>query len=166
MNANNDPHHDAAPNVSLDMRGTSCPAPLLGAKKLVDDLKPGEVLMLLSDCPGTQDDLFAWAKQTDNHIVRTERRSDGGHAYYIQRGRSRLPAANAVLDLRGTVCPGPIVEAKKLLNGMRPGETLKLVSNCPGIRSDVADWVKATGLRLLGTDEVGPGEFEFYIGKP
>jgi TusA-related sulfurtransferase len=62
-------------------------------------------------------------------------------------------------------CPGPIVEAKKLLNGMRAGETLKLVSNCPGIAADVEDWVKATGLTLRGVDEVGAGEFEFYIAK-
>lgn len=156
---------DLHPSVTLDMRGTSCPAPLLGAKRLVDDLKPGEVLMLLSDCPGTRDDLIAWAKFTDNHIARTERRADGGHAYYIERGRIRHPAANAVLDLRGVLCPGPIVEAKKLLNGMRAGETLKLVSNCPGISSDVRDWVKATGLKLLGAEEVGAGEFEFYIAK-
>ena len=153
------------PNVTLDMRGTHCPAPLLGAKKLVDDLKPGEVLVLLSDCPGTPDDLFAWARYTGNHVAHTERLADGGHAYHIQRGRSRHPSANAVLDLRGTVCPGPIVEAKKLLNGMQRGETMKLVSNCPGIGADVADWVKATGFTLLEADEIAPGEFEFYIRK-
>ena len=77
------------PTVTLDMCGTSCPAPLLGAKKIVDDLGPGEVLLLLSDCPGTQDDLFAWTKYTDNRIVRTERRPDGSHAYYIRRGRAQ-----------------------------------------------------------------------------
>ena len=153
------------PNVTLDMRGTRCPAPLLGAKRIVDDLKPGEVLVLLSDCPGTPDDLFAWAKYTGNHVAQTERLPAGGHAYYIQHGRSRHPTASAVLDLRGTVCPGPIVEAKKLLNGMQRGETLKLVSNCPGIGSDVADWVKATGFTLVATDEIAPGEFEFYIRK-
>jgi tRNA 2-thiouridine synthesizing protein A len=153
------------PPVTLDMRGTSCPAPLLGAKKLVDDLAPGEVLILLSDCPGTHDDLLAWARFTGNRIARTERRADGGHAYHIERGRVRHPAADAVLDLRGLVCPGPIVEAKKLLNGMRPGETLKLVSNCPGIAADVDDWVKATGLTLRAVDEIGAGEFEFYIAR-
>ena len=58
-----------------------------------------------------------------------------------------------------------MVEAKKLLNSMRSGETLKLVSNCPGVSDDIADWVKATGYRLLETDEIGPGEYEFYIGK-
>jgi len=153
------------PAVTLDMRGTSCPAPLLGAKKIVDDLRPGEVLLLLSDCPGTQDDLFAWSRYTDNKIARTERRVDGSSAYYIRRGRTQHISPNAVLDLRGVVCPGPVVEAKKLLGSMRVGETLKLVSNCPGVADDVADWVKATGYRLLDTDEVGPGEFEFYIGK-
>ncbi|MBK9117455.1 MAG: sulfurtransferase TusA family protein [Betaproteobacteria bacterium] len=154
------------PAVTLDMCGTSCPAPLLGAKKIVDDLKPGEVLLLYSDCPGTQDDLFAWSKYTDNKIVRTERRSDGSHAYYIRRGQTQHMAPSAVLDLRGAVCPGPIVEAKKLLGSMKAGETLKLVSNCPGVADDVAGWVRATGYRLLETDEIGPGEFEFYIAKP
>ena len=153
------------PTVTLDMRGTSCPAPLLGAKKIVDDLRPGEVLLLLSDCPGTQDDLFSWSKYTGNRIARTERRPDGSHAYSIQRGRGSHLTPSVVLDLRGVVCPGPVVEAKKLLGSMRAGETLKLVSNCPGIADDVAGWVKATGYRLLETDEIGPGEFEFYIGK-
>jgi TusA-related sulfurtransferase len=153
------------PAVTLDMRGTSCPAPLLGAKKIVDDLRPGEVLLLFSDCPGTQDDLFAWTKYTDNKIARTERQPDGSHAYYIRRGRTQHLTPSAVLDLRGVVCPGPVVEAKKLLGSMRPGETLKLISNCPGVADDVAGGVKATGYRLLETDEIGPGEFEFYIGK-
>ena len=154
------------PGVTLDLSGVSCPGPIIGAKKIVDDLKPGEVLLLYSDCPGTQDDLFAWSKYTDNKIVRTERRSDGSHAYYIRRGQTQHMAPSAVLDLRGAVCPGPIVEAKKLLGSMKAGETLKLVSNCPGVADDVAGWVRATGYRLLETDEIGPGEFEFYIAKP
>lgn len=156
------PHVDA----TLDLRGLSCPGPLLGAKKLLDELGPGQVLMLLSDCPGTQDDLFSWVKYTDNEIARTERRADGGHAYYLRKGRSQHLTVNAVLDMRGSVCPGPIVEAKKLLNGMRSGEILRLVSNCPGIREDIADWVRATGLNLLASAEIGPGEYEFAIGKP
>ena len=64
------------PAVTLDMCGTRCPAPLLGAKKIVDDLPAGEVLLLYSDCPGTQDDLFAWSKHTGNEVLRTERRTE------------------------------------------------------------------------------------------
>jgi TusA-related sulfurtransferase len=162
MSATKDDH----PPVTLDMRGTSCPAPLLGAKRLVDDLRPGDVLILLSDCPGTHDDLIAWSRFAGHRLVRTERRADGGHAYFIERGGAQHPSANATLDLRGAACPGPIVEARKLLHGMRAGETLKLVSNCPGIAADVDDWVKATRLTLRAVEEIGAGEFEFYITKP
>ena len=45
-------------NVVLDMKGLSCPRPLIGAKRMVDELATGQVLLLVSDCPGTQDDLF------------------------------------------------------------------------------------------------------------
>lgn len=158
--------NELKPTMTLDMRGTSCPAPLLGAKRLVDAMQVGEVLLLLSDCPGTHDDLLAWSRHTDNDIARTEKLADRGHGYYIRRGRAGAPEANAVLDLRGAVCPGPIVEAKKLLNGMHAGETLKLVSNCPGVVADVTDWVRVTGLELRRTEELGAGEHAFYLRKP
>jgi TusA-related sulfurtransferase len=57
------------------------------------------------------------------------------------------------------------VEARKLLNGMRKGEVLELISNCPGIRADVRSWVKATGLELIDSRERTPGEHQFYIRK-
>ena len=65
-----------APAVTLDMSGISCPAPLVGAKKVMDDLQSGQVLLLISNCPGTSDDLFAWVKYTDNEIVSTIRQGD------------------------------------------------------------------------------------------
>jgi tRNA 2-thiouridine synthesizing protein A len=63
------------------------------------------------------------------------------------------------------VCPGPIVEAKKLLNGMQAGEVLKLISNCPGIQSDITGWAAATRMELVETVEIVQGEYEFYIRK-
>ena len=67
--------------------------------------------------------------------------------------------------MRGTTCPGPIVQAKKLLNGMRKGEVLELMSDCPGIRADVRAWAKATGAELTDARESGPGEYAFHIRK-
>ena len=57
------------------------------------------------------------------------------------------------------------MEAKKLLNGMKSGEILKLVSNCPGIRSDITGWADTTGIKIVSTVEANPGEFEFYLQK-
>jgi TusA-related sulfurtransferase len=153
------------PVVRLDMTGSTCPGPLLGAKKIVDGLDPGQVLLLISDCPGTQDDLFSWVKCTDHQILKSERTPEGALGFYIQKGKTRHRKANVELDIRGVVCPGPIVEAKKLLNGMQVGEVLRLISNCPGIATDITGWVNATGLTLLDTVETAPGEYEFSIQK-
>lgn len=156
---------DLHANVVLDLKGLSCPGPLVGAKRMVDDLESGQILLLISDCPGTQDDLFAWAKQTDNQVIKTAKMTDGGTGYYIQKGKASEHKANVVLDIRGVVCPGPIVEAKKLLNGMQPGEILKLVSDCPGVRSDIGGWASVTGMNLLATVEIAPNQYEFFVQK-
>lgn len=153
------------PNIKLDMRGLTCPAPLLGAKRVMDDLKQEQILLLISDCPGSKDDLFAWATQTHNNIVKTEPMPDGGTGYFIMKGQGAEHKANVILDIRGVLCPGPIVEAKKLLGGMKAGEILKLVSNCPGIRSDITGWADATGVKIIDTVEVAAGEFEFFLQK-
>lgn len=156
---------DMQANVVLDMKGLTCPAPLLGAKKIVDDLVEGQTLLLMSDCPGTADDLFAWARQTGNQVLKTEQVAGGGTGYYIKKGKGKPHNVSVLLDIRGVVCPGPIVEAKKLLNGMKAGEILKLVSNCPGVQSDIAGWIAATGFKLLDTVKAGAEEYEFYIQK-
>ena len=156
---------DTRPDALLDMTGVTCPGPLLGAKKLVDDLAPGQVLLLISDCPGTQDDLFSWVRYAGYCILRTEKRPNGAMGFFIQKSRSPRIRVNAVLDIRGVACPGPIVEAKKLLNGMQHGEVLRLISNCPGVATDVPGWAHATGMELVDTRETAPGEHEFCIRK-
>jgi TusA-related sulfurtransferase len=153
------------PHVTLDMTGAACPGPMLGAKRVLDELLAGEVMLLVSDCPATKDDLVAWPKYADVRLLKTRKLPRGGTGYYIRKGKARRVSPNAVLDVRGSTCPGPIVEAKKLLNGMRKGEVLQLVSDCPGIRADVRSWVKATDLELADARESAPGEYRFYIRK-
>jgi len=153
------------PNAMVDLTGLTCPGPILGAKEILGGLKDGQVLLLLSDCAGTRDDLYAWARQTGNEVLYTESREDGATAYYLRRGRSSAPSAQVSLDLRGTVCPGPIVEARQLLRGMRAGEVLKLVSDCPGVRDDVAAWTQAADIELMVAREAIGGGHEFLLRK-
>ncbi|NUQ00794.1 MAG: sulfurtransferase TusA family protein [Armatimonadetes bacterium] len=154
------------PAVTLDMSGLSCPAPLIGAKKIVDDMEPGQSLLLVSDCPGTSDDLFAWSRQTGNEVAVKDKMADGRTAYLVTRGSGkRTLKPNVTLDMRGTSCPGPILEAKKLLDGMQSGEMLMLVSNCPGTPADIDAWVKNTALELVDRIEIARGAFEFYLRK-
>ncbi|MBI4755830.1 MAG: sulfurtransferase TusA family protein [Betaproteobacteria bacterium] len=156
----------AKPAVTLDMSGLSCPAPLLGAKRIIDDMTPGQSMLLISDCPGTPDDLLAWARQTGNEVVSTERIEGNRMGYTIRRGGgAQPPVPNAVLDVRGLTCPGPILEAKKLLDGMNAGDILLLISNCPGTPADVDSWVKATSVELVGRVEGARGVHDFYLRR-
>ena len=152
-------------DVTLDLTGLSCPAPLLGAKRVLDDLKAGQVLMLISDCPGTFDDLSAWVKHTDHSLVSTEKAGGKKVAYWLRKGKAAAIAATAVLDIRGVSCPGPIVEAKRLLDGMKTGEVLHLISSCPGTPADVRAWTKTTQLELVEMREPAPSQYEFFIRK-
>ena len=131
---------------------------------MIDTLESGQVLKLVSDCPGTHDDLVAWTRQTGNQLLRTEKQGTGT-CFFIQKGITNKRPAQVTLDIRGVHCPGPIVEAKKLLNGMQSGEVLELISNCPGIRSDIGGWAEATHMKILETLEMDPGDFTFYIQK-
>jgi TusA-related sulfurtransferase len=153
------------PGVTLDLSGVSCPGPIIGAKKIVMELAEGEVLLLISDCPATSDELHTWAERTGNQVVKTERRASGATGYYVRRGRRQELVPQVSLDMRGSVCPGPIVEAKKVLDGMASGEILRLVSNCPGARSDVEGWARVTGCKLEDVVEFGAHDWEFFIRK-
>lgn len=156
-----------AATVSLDVSGLPCPAPLLGAKKIIDDLQAGQTLCLVSDCPGTADDLFAWAKVTGNLVLSSVKQKDGKTAYTIQRagGAVATPIPHVTLDMRGVSCPGPIVQAKKLLDGMKAGEVLQLISDCPGSADDITSWAKAGAAELVFSHESGRGVHEFYLKK-
>jgi TusA-related sulfurtransferase len=154
------------PDVTLNLVGLTCPGPIIGTKKMIDELQQGQILLLISDCPGTQDDLYAWAHNTGNRVLKVERYADGSNGFFIQHGARTHRSANVSLDMRGSVCPGPILEARKLLHGMASGEVLRLVSNCPGSRDDVADWTRETGLELVEVIQTGAHEYEFFIRKP
>ena len=156
----------AASGVRLDMTGLSCPLPLLGAKKILDDLPDGQCMVLISDCPGTGDDLRAWASLTGHEVIATERLNGRRTAFTIRRGCAvALSARNVVLDLRGVTCPGPIAESRRLLDGMRPGEVLVLISNCPGVSDDVDAWTRSSDVRLVDRYQTAPGEYEFYLSR-
>jgi len=153
------------PQVTLDMTGAACPGPMLGARRVLDEMLAGDVMLLVSDCPATKDDLSTWPNYADVEILKTRKMAHGATGYYIRKGKDRRVSPHAVLDVRGATCPGPILEAKKLLNGMHKGEVLQLISDCPGIRADVRSWVKATSLELVDTRASATGEYQFYIRK-
>ncbi len=55
-----------------------------------------------------------------------------------------------VVDARGSACPGPLLEAKKGIGGVKVGEILEIKSSDPGTRNDIPAWAKKVGHDYLG----------------
>lgn len=153
--------------VTIDLSGMPCPAPLLGAKKILDDLQPGQAMCLISDCSGANDDLSAWCRYTGYLLLSATRQDNGKVAYllYKPRGEQTTPVPHVTLDMRGVSCPGPVMEAKKLLDGMKRGEVLQLVTDCTAAIDDVRSWSRATAIELLVSLQMPNGAQEFYLRK-
>ena len=58
------------------------------------------------------------------------------------------------LDARGLNCPLPILKAKKALNGMQSGQTLRVVSTDAGSVRDFQAFAKQTGNELMEQQSV------------
>lgn len=155
------------PTTILDLTGKTCPAPLLGAKKMLEKLDADQTLTLISDCAGTHDDLLAWCQLTGNTLISATQRDQGGTAYLLQnsRGADVLTHPHATLDMRGVACPGPIIASKKVLNGMASGEVLQLISDCSAASDDIRLWSQETSIELLLIQQAAKGASTFYLKK-
>lgn len=153
--------------VTVDLSGLACPAPLLGAKKIIDDLDPGQTLCLVSDCTGTRDDLTAWCQYTGNVLLSATRQAGGRVAYLLCKagGERTSPVPHVTLDMRGVSCPGPILGARNLMEGMKAGEVLQLVTDCSAAVDEVRSWVRQTAIEFLLALELANGVYEFYLRK-
>lgn len=68
------------------------------------------------------------------------------------------------LDVRGLVCPLPILRTKKSLADMTHGQILRIVATDPASVIDFQVFAEQTGNQLLSTSET-KGEFLFYLKK-
>jgi tRNA 2-thiouridine synthesizing protein A len=55
--------------VSLDLKGLSCPLPIIKTAKAMKDLAPGQLLEAFATDPGSVSDFKAWSKTTGNPLI-------------------------------------------------------------------------------------------------
>ena len=56
----------------------------------------------------------------------------------------------ALVDARGSACPGPLLEAKKGIAKVKIGEVLEILSNDTGTKNDIPVWARKVGHECLG----------------
>ena len=69
---------------TLDVKGASCPMPVVKSKQAVDDLSAGDVLEIVATDSGSMSDIDGWASGTDGvRLVDQEERDEGGETLYV-----------------------------------------------------------------------------------
>ena len=65
---------------------------------------------------------------------------------------SELVYHDAELDVRGLLCPLPVLRARKRLSTMKPGEILRILATDPAASIDFPHYCAESGHTLLSTD--------------
>ena len=151
------------PQITLDLNGMDSPGPLPSLRRTMRTLENGQILLLISDYPSMENDLYVWAKQTNNQLLFVDRTRPKGFGFYIQKGD--LWPVERTVEVIGHPCPTPMLEANKCLAQIKPGQNIKLISDCKASPLEVSTWVKATGRKLLGMTEDARGVYRYYIKK-
>ncbi len=68
------------------------------------------------------------------------------------------------LDTKGLNCPLPILKARKAINGLTAGDTLRVLATDPASVQDFQAYCSATGHELLESGE-DAGVYSFLIRK-
>lgn len=70
---------------TLDVRGQSCPLPIVRASQAIKELAAGQTLEVLATDPGSVPDFKAWSTQTGNEVVE-QTQDDGVYRFVLRKG--------------------------------------------------------------------------------
>jgi len=65
----------------LDTFGLLCPMPIIKTAAKIQEMNRGEILKVLSDDPGVQEDMPAWCITSGNELLRIDEVGTEFHAY-------------------------------------------------------------------------------------
>ena len=74
--------------ISLDLKGLSCPLPIIKTAKAMKELAPGELLEAFATDPGSVPDFKAWAQATGNPLVESDQ--EGGVFRFVMKKEGEL----------------------------------------------------------------------------
>ena len=70
---------------TLDVKGASCPMPVVKTKSAIDGLAAGEVLEVLSTDPGSMSDIDGWADGTTGVELVDQTEGDDVYKHYVRK---------------------------------------------------------------------------------
>ena len=71
---------------TVDAVGLFCPLPVVKLKIEMEKIGPREVVELLADDPGVQEDLPVWCRETGNRLLSIKKNEEDIFAAYVEKG--------------------------------------------------------------------------------
>jgi len=68
------------------------------------------------------------------------------------------------VDARGSACPGPLMEAKRVMVSVPKGGILEVLSSDEGTTDDVPLWARKVGHEFLGSVQE-PGYWRVFVKR-
>ena len=72
--------------------------------------------------------------------------------------------ADIVLDLKGLLCPLPVVKMAKAIKDIQVGQLIEAFATDPGVMADIPAWCRTTGNELV-TIEKQDKQFHFLVRR-
>jgi len=70
---------------TLDVKGASCPMPVVKTKSAIDELEAGAVLEVLATDPGSVSDIDGWAEGTPGVELVDQREGGDVYRHYVRK---------------------------------------------------------------------------------
>ncbi|GED15219.1 sulfurtransferase TusA family protein [Aneurinibacillus migulanus] len=71
-------------DIVVDAKGLSCPMPIVKAKKAIDNLQSGQVMMVETMDKGSVNDFQGWVRQT-NHELMSMEQENGVYRFFVKK---------------------------------------------------------------------------------
>jgi len=72
--------------------------------------------------------------------------------------------ADLVLDLKGLMCPLPVVRISKAIKEVPVGGVIEATATDPGVLADIPAWAKSTGNEMVKTEREGKS-IKFWVRR-
>ncbi len=77
---------------------------------------------------------------------------------------SDITKADQVLDLKGLLCPLPVVKLQLAIKKLPTGAVVEGIATDPGVMADIPAWSRTSGNELLSIEQQGK-EYHFIVKK-
>ncbi len=68
------------------------------------------------------------------------------------------------LDLKGLLCPMPVVKMAKAIKEIEIGDVIEAFATDPGVMADIPAWCRTTGNELVSLEKVDK-QFRFMVRR-